>query len=174
MPLSAIYPTLIISTLVAWFALSVLNQYRRGKWIEYAKRYDILALIPTWTFFAPSPGRTDYHLLYRDFAANGNLSLWRDVELKPYSQLRFVWNPDRRISKAVTDQIPSIVSPIREGDAYDRVRMLEVPYIMILTFVSTIPQDFLAYRRQFLIAQTNGPEYERDPQILFVSPLHDL
>jgi hypothetical protein len=172
---SAACSTLILSMLVVWFVLTVLNQYRNGKWIRRIKRYDVLAVIPIWTFFAPSPGCTDQHLLYRDCDAEGNLSVWRDIELKPYIPLRFVWHPYRRISKAVTDQIPIMTRPNREGEqGYNKARMLEVPYIMILYFVSTMPKDFLTHRRQFLIAQTNGVGSEGKPEILYISSLHDL
>ena len=68
---------LIIGGLSLWFALSVLNQYRRGALIRPVKRRDAFSLIPTWTFFAPRPGVTDFNILYRDRARDGAFGPWR-------------------------------------------------------------------------------------------------
>ena len=96
--------TVVIGALASvWFMLSVLNQFKRGRLIARIKRHDVFALIPTWTFFAPRPGVTDYHVMYRDCSLSGGFSRWQEVRWQRPGPLRGVWNPSKRAGKGITD-----------------------------------------------------------------------
>jgi hypothetical protein len=160
------------AVLAAWTVLTVLNQFNRGSLIRRVKRHDVFALIPTWTFFAPRPGITDYNVLYRDSDPVGALSPWR--ELWPYRTCasRVVWSPDKRARKSLGDMCQSLVrlASARSG-AKPR---LEVTYLALLGAVSRRPRSGMAARRQFIIVRSFGYLRVRPPEVLFASDFHTL
>jgi hypothetical protein len=160
------------AVLAAWTVLTVLNQFNRGALIRRVKRHDAFALIPTWTFFAPRPGITDYNVLYRDSDPVGALSPWR--ELWPYrsSASRVVWCPDKRARKSLSDMCQGLVrlASARPG-AKPR---LDVSYVALLGAVSQRPRSGMAARRQFIIVRSFGYLRARPPEVLFASDFHAL
>jgi hypothetical protein len=165
---------IITGALSVWFTLSVLNQFYRGKLIRPLLRFDRVGAIPIWTFFAPSPGRTDYHLLYRDVSFENALSPWREIDLHSRPPLYFLWNPQRRIKKAVNDLITHFLGRLRPPIGSAKGILIEVPYIMLLSFVCAQPRDFMVARRQFAIAQTDGFAARARPRVLYVSWQHKV
>src|SRR5690348_12432463 len=63
---------LIALFFLGWFILSILNQFGFA-WFDKITRHDHFSLLPLWTFFAPNPGQSDYHLIYRDRKTDGSL-----------------------------------------------------------------------------------------------------
>ena len=162
---------ILITLFGVWLILSALNQFYHGKWIAPLKRRDKLGLIPIWTFFAPNPGRSDHHLLYRDETEDG-VGCWKEIDLRRGSIVRAFWHPARRVNKAVNDAIHSLMRPRPELKDSRRGRMIEVPYITLLSYVSRQPRGFNALRRRFLIARTEGVESHDRPKIIFISEAH--
>lgn len=64
-----------------------------------------LFLAPNWNFFAPYPGKWDYHLLYRDRLADDSLTEWREADELTETPHRFKWgwNPQMFRMKALVD-----------------------------------------------------------------------
>ena len=62
--------TLVLAILGEWLLVSIPHQLgnRYGAWV---KRINLFALIPGWTFFAPTPGTSDYRFVFRDRVADG-------------------------------------------------------------------------------------------------------
>src|ERR1051326_1455357 len=91
----------VIAVLVIWFILSVLNQLK-WKWFELIRQFDYFSLLPFWTFFAPNPGQTDYHLTFRDKLADGLMTEWKEIEIgAPRYWYCFIWNPEKRSKKVI-------------------------------------------------------------------------
>src|ERR1043165_8847499 len=85
-----------------WLLVSALHQLKYRGFVSVLKRHDHFALVPAWSFFAPNPGTTDLHLLYRDKLLDGNITLWRQVRLHSSFE-RCFWNPDKRLQKGIAD-----------------------------------------------------------------------
>lgn len=64
-----------------------------------------LFFAPNWNFFAPYPGKWDYHLLYRDKRGDGSLTEWRETNELTETPHRFKWgwNPQMFRMKALVD-----------------------------------------------------------------------
>jgi hypothetical protein len=73
-------------------------------------------LIPRWTFFAPTPGVTDFHLSYRTVAADGTVSEWEDIDrIASRTLVSAFWNPQKRVTKAVIEVVAFLTPLCREG-----------------------------------------------------------
>ena len=175
--LTSLLSTMVILLLVGWTAATALNQTpRTRRWISWLTTYDIFGLIPIWTFFAPNPGNTDVHLLYRDRAEDGSTSAWRDVPLEKRQSAFEFWSPRRRIGKGVVDIVPDLTANTRREPRapVDKKRVLGFPYLLLLNYVCHQPLDFRAEMRQFAIARTHGRETEGEPDVIFLSAFHRL
>lgn len=153
-----------------WFGLSVANQFHRGKVIGRVKRRDVFALIPTWTFFAPRPGTTDFRVMYRDCSLSGGFSRWLEMREDRPGPLRAVWNPAKRAGKGTTDMCNTLLRMARQ-DLGKRI-YLQIPYLTLLNYVSAAPRTEVSHLRQFAIVRTSGHDAPRDTALLFVSALH--
>lgn len=166
-----------LSCLGFWFALSVLNQFRRGYYIRPFKKRDLFGLIPIWTFFAPNPGRTDLHVLVRDIHENGTTP-WRELEAgraKPNPIMpRLLWNPEKRISKMHGDWASSVMRLMGTRGRRRKTMMLSLPYLLLVRSASFSEPDFRARARQFALARSPGPAGIHKTQVILVSSPHHL
>lgn len=165
--------TIVIgSTAALWLALTVCNQFKRGSLITPVKRHDVLALIPTWTFFAPRPGVTDFHLMYRDCSASGGYSSWHELRTPRAGALKGLWNPSKRQGKGVTDMCNTVLRLSRQN--LGRRIYVQVPYLVLLNAACAAPRTNVSHMRQFAIVRTTGHDAPRETTMLFVSALHRL
>ena len=66
-------------------------------------------LVPTWKFFAPTPGQRDMHLLYQDRYEDGATAPWTEVQpMRQRPSYAFAWNPDRRANKGLFDIVQEL------------------------------------------------------------------
>lgn len=173
---------LFIFLLSAWLLVSVIAQLRRVrrtnpliKAVSWLKWRDYCALIPSWSFFAPNPGTSDYRLLYRDKLCDEQYTAWKEVEFPSDPLIRWVWNPGKRAKKALVDMCSSLMSMAsRDLKKPSKMVYISVPYITLLTYVSRQPRSPLSEHTQFMIAATFGRHEPKGPEILFISPLHQL
>ena len=156
-----------------WLIISILSQFRRFKWIKLLKYYDPFALIPSWYFFAPNPGVTDYRVLYRDKLFDGQFTVWKEVDYHRSSLLHAIWNPEKRRRKAITDTCSFLLQTASKKTKSKRL-LVSVPYLAILTYVVSMPHNNLSEYRQFMIARTHGQHTTKEPEILFISNQHRL
>ncbi len=168
-----IFDYFIICILGIWLWLSIFAQFSGIKWIKWIKDKDPFAFIPSWTFFAPNPGVTDYKLLYRDKLFDGWFSNWKEVTYRNNSILHSIWNFDKRRRKAITDSCISLIQSVKKNPK-NKAILLSIPYLFILTYIVSRPKNDLCEHRQFLIARTFGYVSSKQPDILFISPLHKL
>lgn len=163
---------LIALLLAGWFIGSVLNQFGFG-WFERIRAYDYFSLLPIWTFFAPNPGQSDYHLVYRDKLDDGHLTEWREIEIteprRPYS---FLWNPEKRSKKVLSDVVASIVSSSLRDQEIGSEIMLSLPYLILLNVVSHIGSTPDTTYRQFVLVETFGFRPTSKARIILRSDFH--
>ena len=163
---------LIALFFLGWFVLSVLNQFGFA-WFDKITRHDHFALLPLWTFFAPNPGQSDYHLIYRDRNTDGSVTEWRELEMtetrKPFG---FVWNPEKRGKKVLSDVVYSIAGSIPGANESDHVIMLSIPYLILLNVVSHVDAEDHATYRQFVLVETFGFNPTSEPRVVLRSDFH--
>ena len=132
-------------------------QRPKWDWQRALKYRDVGAMIPSWTFFAPNPGRTDTRLLWRELRVDGSSSLWHEVLPPTGGMLRSVWNPNKRQSKLITDVGPMVLRQVRRNPE-SSMALISVPYLVILHRISAEPVTAVCVARQFLVVQTTGVE----------------
>lgn len=126
------------------------NSGVRGHAVETIRR---LGLIPKWTFFAPDPATSDLQLLYRDLFTDGQCSQWRAVAdlSKPRPLSTMVWNPKKRLRKAIRDIVVSF--PFGEAETRPEMLKLSQPYLLVLSYVSQLPRLPGPNATQFMIME---------------------
>jgi hypothetical protein len=157
-----------------WFLASIVNQCRFRWWTQIS-RFDTFNLLPAWSFFAPNPGRHDFHILYRDGIRDEN-SAWTEIAFASSLDIRWrwLWNPSRYADKAVNDLINGFFQILsREGGEELRAVMVSSIYISLLQLVMAQPLiSEEADRRQFAILRAQDFERERRLEVVFVSETH--
>lgn len=168
---------LVASFLALWFVGSVLNQFQ-FEWFEKIRStVDHFSLFPLWTFFAPNPGQTDYHLVYRDRRADGSTTEWMEVAITESRKFHsFVWNPEKRSKKVISDVVVTLMESIGRvpPDEAELAIMLSFPYLVLLNVVSNLAATPGATHRQFVIAETAGFKRSEDPRLVLKSDFHPL
>lgn len=160
--------------LASWYGLTLFQQLDKPHWI--GRRLDPTGMaIPNWRFFAPTPARHDYNVLYRDKRVDGQLTRWREENLaRDRTIAQMFWHPNRRMEKALFDVASDLFSASGQVVSTERIQ-LTVPYLALLNFVTNqVPHESDATHVQFLIAQSAGHEEEVEPRMLFLSEFHAL
>ncbi|MFD5817747.1 hypothetical protein [Streptomyces sp. NPDC127038] len=158
-----------------WLVLTMVCQ-ARSRWATRIRKYDVFALIPRWTFFAPTPGMQDFVLLHRDRTPDGRLTQWRELTgaAAGARPLRAVWNPDRRHSKALLDASQNLLQLASQGRRPEEIE-LSAPYLALLAHVSAQPRPEEPDATQFaLVVQKSSALEEAVPAVAFVSSLHAI
>jgi len=159
----------------AWLAASTVEQLRLPG-VQRYRRWDVLGLVPVWTFFAPNPATGDFHVVYRDELGSGECTLWADAGDGPSPRgLRAsVWNPDRRATKALFDIASGLALAANETVNPDAVQ-LTLPYLALLSFVAGhVGHAPGAVATQFMLLTDHGMDKPCDPVPVFVSHWHTL
>lgn len=162
--------TICIAVLGIWFLISALSQLKvRG--VSELKTHDIFSLIPNWSFFAPRPGTSDYHLLFRDIHANGTPCKWQEIPLAEERTLfGAVWNPQKRRTKTLSDVVRGLLQMAQDTSIKDF--SLTLPYLAILNYISSLPRSTSCAETQFMILKSEGFFSDQNPKFLFLSNLH--
>jgi hypothetical protein len=163
----------IIVTLGIWFFLSIIAQFRGIKLIKWIIDRDPFAFIPSWTFFAPNPGVTDYQILYRDKLSDGQFSNWKEIPFRNHSILHSILNSEKRRRKAIANCCIALLQ-IPNKDLKNKAILSSAPYLTILSYIMSMPMNSISVYRQFLIARSFGYISSKPQDILFISDLHNL
>lgn len=157
--------------LVVWFALTILRQFpgRVGRTLQSR---DPLGILPGWSFFAPHPGRHDWILLIRHRLPDGSISNWQEVVWQhPRTWPRWLFNPSRRVRKALFDMV-AVFQQEQPETSHQRQLMLSVPYLVWLNVCQSRSLDYpTSERSQFTVLGFEGSKDE-DPHPLVVSEFH--
>lgn len=165
-----IVDTLVTAVFGIWLVASVLV-YVPGLKL-HIRKWDVLALVPQWNFFAPRPAQHDYVLLYRDQLEDGSITDWTQVSvIAPRRIWSIIWNPRKRDNKALFDTVTDLAAHLRQSVAALEV---SVPYLAILNYISEIPRFGPARFTQFLLMRSQVLPKTREHEVLFLSHLHSL
>ena len=130
-----------------------------------------VGFIPQWSFFAPTPGVQNLYLLYRDIHLGGEVTAWRvvhdmDADRGPWT---FVWNPRRRLRKALHD----LIIGLEIGGSTPRPDLvpLSMPYLLIVHHLSSLPRLDGVWATEFLIMVRDPYD---SPRVAFQSDRHRL
>jgi hypothetical protein len=166
----------VLILLVGWLALSFLNQSPRVQ--PMLMKLNALKLLPFFSLFAPDPIDTDCHLLWRDIGANRKIGPWNELSIFPCAAIvRALWNPCVRELNSLQQVAAEldVLSEIAAGSPQgQRLIILSVPYLVLLSAVSRLPHSPNAERRQFMVVNTRGFGRERRVEVSVTSEAHDL
>jgi len=162
---------LIAIFLFCLLSLSLLREIpSTGKLLE---RFSVLmSFVPTWSFFAPTPGMHDYHLLYRGISEEGAVQEWQQAHsIKEKRGLcSFVWHPNKKFLKALMDLVQELTRfSIAVNDK--KQIYLSIPYLHILNYVTFLNHDESVKKVQFMILSSSRMY---DYNVEFVSSTHLL
>lgn len=163
----------VAALLGAWCALTVAAQFPDVRRRVVAP-IDFFGLIPLWTFFAPNPGTSDFHLLYRHRLVGGSIGSWREVQGPRNRSLRKAfWNPEKKAGKAIVDMVMDLARMVEYREP--SYLPLTIPYVALLNTVSAEPYSELSDAVQFVIIETFGyDEGRQPPAVRALSGFHRL
>jgi hypothetical protein len=165
-----VYDAAVGAVLFAWLVASAIVQFKSPRF-NFLKRHDLFSLIPSWTFFAPRAGTYDCHLVFRERLLDGQITVWKELQLRDVSPLRVFWNPSKRSQKTLSDFSGALVR--MSGRKMNRRQVyLSMPYVALANFVANLPASTLVRSRQFAVARTFGFIPEKDLQLIFRSGFH--
>ncbi|MFA6087783.1 hypothetical protein [Mucilaginibacter sp.] len=178
---------LLIGFYGLWFVISIAWQFQfRHELVEKIKSYDVVGIIPNWTFFAPNPGTSDYHLIYRDQLTDGSIGSWHEISVTNYrGQLDWLWNPHKRKNKLLMDCVNHIArlsrkikekSKNEEPVSYNHL-CLTVPYMLLLNLVcngNEVAAEENSKYRQFAIVKSDGYIRKTNPDLIIRSSYHSI
>lgn len=156
---------LVEVTLGLWFLLSLLVHIPALRWLR--RWVSLGGLVPNWYLFTSPLLMHDLCLRCRevDGAQNGP---WREVPMSlPAQPWRWVWNPSRRLSKALLDSADAMIQA--------RLRSMReqalgsAPFNVLLNWARRHAEPGHAVLQFCLAARTN-PQGQPGHQILFLAP----
>jgi len=131
-----------------WLVATAAAQFEGHYKSIQIKRFDILNLLPSWTFFAPVPCLTDFSLIYRDFDCDGTPTRWCDANLiVDRTFISFFWNPRKRKAKCLFDVVQMLV-PFQKNED---LPILSFSYLWSLHTCMAYPKEAKSVYRQFAI-----------------------
>ena len=147
-----------VVVMVGALAVTTVAQFRSSQLERWARSRDVFSLLPIWTFFAPNPGTTDTRLFWREALGARAFGPWHELSPPRSSRWRAIWNPDRRVQKAIADA----GGLLAQSDGGAESTTLTIPYLLLLKYVTVQPGSPHAIARQFVVAQTSGepPEFD--------------
>ncbi len=153
-----------------WFVVCVACQLPMPM-ARALRRFDLVGVVPDWRFFAPRPATKDFYLMFRDSLEDGAATDWTEIEtLAPRPWWGLLWNPDRRVRKAMFDLTTELAGELTANN--DTTVKLTVPYLALLAFVAAQPRSPASACTQFMILQAGGAQ--EDHESLFLSDFHEL
>lgn len=173
MNLSDIFTYLIVGCLGFWLLASAICQFNILRLESFFRRMDYFSLLPRWSFFAPNPGVTDYHLLYRDKDQENECGRWRELPIaSKRTLLGAIWNPKKRSKKALSDAVQTIV---RSSNTLKPSEFkTSICYIALVNFIASLPRKTDGRATQFMIMESYGHYPDKGPKMLFRSEFHKL
>ncbi len=161
---------MVVAALLAGLLIATVLYETGPRW-RVVRALFRLGFVPQWSFFAPAPGTQNLYLLYRDLDVDGDVTAWRvvhgmDEDRPPWS---CVWNPHRRLRKALLDLILAL--ELGREEMRPDVLKLSTPYLLILNHLSLLPRPPGALATEFLVMVSNP---NQSPRVAFQSERHRL
>lgn len=165
-------------------AVTVVWQFQGVDGIDRFRKHDVLNIVPYWTFFAPNPGRHDYHVLVRS-ASTPQMDLdrcpWRQLSgLRNRRTRDALWHPRKRTDKALFDCVSAIgtlvpqLSGIESSERFNAAICFTGPYMLLLQRASIDAAQRGHDSCQFVVARTTGYGNRVPPRIILLSLVHSI
>jgi hypothetical protein len=135
--------------IIVWLILTPL--FNLPSYCKRIRNFDIAGLIPTWTFFAPNPGISDYVVLVRERDVEEIWNPWRVAWRCTPRAWRFLWHPEKRCEKLVTDCSQAIIRDALEGD-----ETLGLGYLLVAKLSREFVDEWSSSGFQFAIISIPG------------------
>lgn len=165
---------IILSILVLWLVLSILYQFPKIKilFIELNRHH----LLPTWTYFAPSPINNDYHILYRNRIKNVT-SKWKEISIiSKNKSLSAIFNPKKRQKKMLITIYGRIVGEsqklAKKNNNLVEVKELshKLPFKLAMSLTLNAENNLNnETQQQFMIVKKQGYGINSKAELVFVS-----
>ncbi len=173
MNLSDIFTYFIVGCLGFWLLASAICQFNILRLEKFFRRMDYFSLLPRWSFFAPNPGVTDYHLLYRDKDQENECGHWKEYAIaSKRTVLGALWNPKKRTKKVLSDAVQTLIRSSK--DLKTSQFKTSMCYIALINFIASLPRKTEGRATQFMIMQSYGHFTEKKPKMLFRSEFHKI
>lgn len=156
---------------IAWIIATVLFQLNYT-WLDKLKEFDVLRLLPRWTFFAPNPCTTDFHVVYRLKSLDGTVSEFLEIPLHRREWYAFFWNARKRLRKSVIDLAITMNQLCASTEYTENNIRLTFSYLAILNFLKRVPRDSDTAAIQFALLSTNGFIDAEAPKLIICSEFH--
>ena len=168
------WPDVVLAvTLALQLILSVLYQFRRLAGGNLGRVARILAL-PSWCFFAPRPGTTDYRLLSRCESV-ADVGYWNELDIGWRGRYvrRALWNPEKIAHKALADCLQIIVATAAAlPQKHERLLYVSRAYLTVLSYVLASIKAVPGSTIEFAIVESHGFGETRSAKPVFVSLRH--
>lgn len=165
---------IIIFFYFLWLIATVINQFNYP-WVQKTLSFDVFHLLPRWTFFAPNPGTSDYHVLYRQMDKDKNISKFIEIPLHGKRKISsFIWNPHKRVKKTLLDLAMTMNRQISFPEINENNIKLSFSYIAFLNFLSSVPKNSDTESIQFIILMSNGFKDKGEPNLIICSEFHNV
>ncbi len=157
--------------IVVWLGLTAASQITALQ--AFTGRLDVLGLLPRWTFFAPRPGVTDYHLVVRQVDPDGP-GAWMAVPMvEDRPRLAPLWHPQKRSKKILTDAVQSLRVVANHLKGEDGALQFSVPYLLLLQIAKSRAPAKLQGAMQFAVIEATGHSERQLTGASFVSRVHE-
>ncbi|WP_158692713.1 hypothetical protein [Streptomyces roseochromogenus] len=158
--------------LAGWLVATFLSQHPNRVFDRLRSLGFIGSLIPNWRFFAPTPARHDFHILYRTLTTSGEQSEWKQASsITPRSWSHAIWFPNRRAEKAVFDICHNLLAASgNEIDPTERVEFGLLRGFVVRSIKENDPVWSQLSGFQILIVKYSGYDTSQTPEYLLASP----
>lgn len=150
-----------------WIVLIIVKQFDKS--VFGFSKYDVFALIPNWTLFAPNPKYSDYKLFYRDKYIDGTISDLVEIDWVCNKKRNFLWKGQMREQKFL-----SLVS--KETYKF-RKRNIDLKFffdnktIMLKDYIRNYETNNIVKTRQIVVLETYGHLIRKEELIVFVTDI---
>ena len=173
-----------LSFFSAWLILTIFWQFsycRENS--KLLRRINFLHILPIWTFFAPRPGMSDTHIVYRDKLRSHQITGWTEVSLiDERNPFHWLWNPRKRLDKLAVDALSDVkfiknrgTKDGSEDTAIQQQVKLSKGYLILLNIVFKQPKiEPESMWRQYAVLDATHTAGERTIAPIFFSPYHEF
>lgn len=108
-------------------------------------------------------------LLYRNKLRDGTLTIWTEAYRSQRGRFGWIWNPERRLRKALFDLSQAICRTVRQNEPQ---QVLTVPYLLVLSVASSELHWPGAEYVQFALVARTRREPKDELEEIFRSKFH--
>jgi len=170
---NSVFGAIGAATFAVWFLLTIVFQ-KKNAFSATIGRFDRLNLIPRWSFFAPDPGASNYHFIYRGREDETSASAWHELNLSPRGIFSIIWNPRKRYRESLIELFHLLEISSREHSAEQL--QFTTPYVVLLNVARKRLEGSLSPRAfyQFALVETRGASAMSQPRVRFYSLTHPV